>query len=207
MELAAAPPAERLDESDLAGALDVLGVAPFDNLDGNAGTMTMGIADSDSISGYADEIAPQECWLQQPAPFDPNADPSVNLNYGTGAGQGGPPAPGTQPTVGQQFNQLPTSPLYQFYLQNLTQYGASQFTVGDLFKLSLDGPPRVQIHVRAWTNGTFLGDTPMGTSDEFGHFELTGHITPDLVGAWDEEWYGNDVLIQTVAFFVVRADQ
>lgn len=206
VELESSGPADPLAGVDLAGMFDSLAAAPFDNLDGNAGTMAAGIADSDQISGAADIIAPSECWLNQPPPFDPNADPSVNLNYGLGAGQGGPPAPGTTPAEGQQFNTLPTSPLYQFFLQNLTQYGAGEFSVGDQFKLSLDGPPLVQLHVQAWFQGTNLGDVPMGQTDQTGHFELIGNMRPDMIGAWSEAWYGNDVLIQQVAFFVVTAD-
>lgn len=198
---------DALEGLDLAAGLDVLGVAPFDNLDGNTGTMAMGVDDTNSIAGYADLIAPTECWLQQPAPFDPNADPTVNLNYGGGPGASGPPAPGSTSAPGQQFNQLQTSSLYQFSLQNLTNYGADHFTVGDQFKLSTDGVPLAQIHVHSWKDGTDFGDTAMGQADQFGHFEVGGNMTPDMAGAWSEEWYGNDVLIQTVAFFVIAADQ
>ena len=188
---------------DVNAALDAIGAAPFDNLDGNTGTMAAGVADSDTFYGLASSIVPTEAWLNQPAPFDPNADPSVNLNYGTGATDGGPAAPSNLPPQTQVFNQLTTSPLYQFGLANLTQYGANQFSVGDRFKLTLDGPPYATIHVKAWFNGTNLGDVVMGQTDQVGHYELTGVMTPDQVGAWSEEWWGNAVLIQEVAFFVV----
>ena len=191
------------DGLDFLGLLDTVAAAPVDSLNAGLAPMGQGIQDGDVFYNAATEIAPLEAWLNQPAPFDPSADPTVNLNFGQGAQSPGPGAPPNVPSQGSGFNMLVTAADYRFTLTNLTNYNADYFTVGDQWKLTIDGPPNVQIHAQAWFSGQNLGDNILGVTDQLGHFELTGVMGPDQVGAWLEEWYGNAELIQTVDFFVV----
>lgn len=176
---------------------------------------------SDSVN-----TAPDVAFLPQPPPFTPGADPTVNLNFPSGAqpppipappGITGivPIAPGvpiaapelpapTAPTFTSGFNTLVTAPGYTINLVDLTTFNFNSMVVGDSWKLTITGPPLQTISREAWQAGVHFPLAPIGQFDGNGVYTQTGVMGPSDVPGWSWIFYGGDVLINNVAFFVVN---
>lgn len=171
--------------------------------------------------------APDVSFLPQPPPYNPGADPTVNLNFPIGAqpppitpppGITGiqPIAPGvpiaapeqpapTAPTFTSGFNTLVTAQGYTIDLVDLTTFNFNSMVVGDSWKLTITGPPFQTISREAWQAGVHFPSAPIGQFDGNGVFTQTGVMGPGDVPGWSWIFYGGDVLINNVAFFVVNA--
>jgi len=196
-------PSDPAPDFDYHGLVDSLGATTF--VDEQAQTPLIQDADptGDVLLGDAVNTAPGEAFLPQPPPFDPNQDPTVNLDYGTGAKT---PSENQGPSnvgPGHQFNQLVTAAGYDLTLVDLTNLVPNSFVVGDQFKLTITGPPLQQIFVEAWHDGVHMEKAPFGAIGADGKFVVSGAMEPSAVGAWSETWYGGGTMIQNVAFFVV----
>jgi len=70
-----------------------------------------------------------------------------------------------------------------------TSRGGSTLQPGDTWTVSIRGAtPGVQVAVEGGKNGA-RNITPMGTIDANGNFSLSGTITSDQVGSWQEIWH------------------
>lgn len=213
-------------EFDYFGLVDALAATDFGDETTNNQTIidsapTFQTQLSDSVS-----TAPDVSFLPEPPPFNPGQDPTVNLNFPIGAQPPpllGPPgglgpvpiAPGVpiaapdqfqppSPTFTSGFNTMVTAPGYTINLVDLTTYNVNSMVVGDSWKLTITGPPFQTISREAWQAGIHFPSAPIGQFDGNGVFTQTGVMGPNDIPGWSWLFYGGDVLINNVAFFVVQ---
>lgn len=198
-------PADPAPGFDYLGLLDSLGVANFDEEHATLPVMQDNLDQGDLILQDAVDTAPIESFLPQPPPFDPNADPTVNLNFGLGAQIPDDQNPPSNVGVGHLFNQVVTAAGYDFTLVNLTSLAATSFSVGDVFVLTITGPPFQSISVESWHDGFHMATAPFGQFGEDGKFTVRGVMQVESIGAWRQAWYAGGFVIQIDAFFVVPA--
>lgn len=196
-------PADPAPGFDYLGLLDSLGVVNFDDEHATLPVMQDNLDQGDLLLQDAVDTTPVESFLPQPPPFDPNADPTVNLNFGLGARVPDDQNPPSNVGEGRQFNQVVTAPGYDLTLVNLTSLAATSFTVGDVFLLTITGPPFQAISVESWHSGVHMATAPFGQFGEDGKFTVRGVMQVESVGAWMETWYGGSTVIQITSFFVV----
>ena len=72
-------------------------------------------------------------------------------------------------------------------LVNVTR-GGSDFLVGDLWRVDVNGPPNQPVVNHAVKDGIDLGSTQYGYTDGSGNFVLTGSMAGVDVGHWTETW-------------------
>lgn len=148
-----------------------------------------------------------------PAGYVPSSgsanDPSVNGSGGgliyIGNGAGGTvvlPAP----TTGGGTSTTPTNtntppPVYAPQVSFVASRAGTLYP-GDTWQIHITGAaPNVTVQV----DGTHAGQTnrnTMGTTDAQGNFLLSGTITADSVGSWQETWYAGGQTAGTFGFVV-----
>jgi len=83
---------------------------------------------------------------------------------------------------------VPAATAATFSFQNLTSGNVSQFNVGDKWQISISGTqPNMPVWVVGGKNGASSG-TQMGQTNGSGAFSLSGQMTADQVGTWQEAW-------------------
>jgi hypothetical protein len=83
-----------------------------------------------------------------------------------------------------------------------TSRGGTSLVPGDTWQVSISGgAPNTQVTVtggKAGQNAT----SAMGTTDASGNFSLSGSITPDQIGSWNEQWAVGGVNAGSFSFTV-----
>jgi hypothetical protein len=87
-------------------------------------------------------------------------------------------------------------------LTNLTR-SSPNFQVGDSFLLQITGFPGQSVALTSFQNGATLPPATEGTTDNSGHFQLTGVMGLGSVGSWIETWsVGGVTATPTLSFTV-----
>jgi hypothetical protein len=140
-------------------------------------------------------FAPTSAYADPPTPFippfgvldiyTPHIDPSAFDPHTAGS-------IGTPPTSGRPDAEL----------ENLTRFGATNFVVGDMFKLLVLGFEGQVVTVASTKNGQLLGTGTLGTIGHSGDFVLSGVMGPDFIGVWVYAVYLDGRLIKSFGFYV-----
>ena len=158
-----------------------------------------------SLSG-AIGSAPAEAWQDPtvpfvaPGPVQQIAVPFIPFNalHVTVAG-----ATATGPTI---LTPPPAQVAANVVLTNLSNYGSSNFTVGDEGQITATGAAGAEIYVRSALNGTDLGSTYIGSIGDDGTFTTTFLEDADAVGTWEQIWSVGAKNTNTFDFIVFNAD-
>jgi len=165
--------------------------------------MVQALAVADVQLGGAFSFAPAEAWTDSGAPFVapvpaetigvPSVAPgSINVTV-----SGTPLAPTTGPPIG------PQSTVTSVTLLNLSQYGNTNFRLGDQFQVTAIGPIGSQVAAHGVLNGVDLGISTFGTIATDGRLVITGVMDQVSVGVWHEDWYVGGLIVQRFDFVVV----
>lgn len=132
-------------------------------------------------------------WLVSPLPLGQTL-PQIALNL--------PRFVGFTPTQCQ--GNPPPSSVVSVSLQNLTNPGSTNYSVGDSWLLTVNGEASQVVEVSALQNGNALPWEQLGSTDVNGVFTLQGSI-PDVtyVGAWSEFYQVGSVRWQGSLDFTV----
>ncbi len=142
------------------------------------------------------------------APIDPitalksyfvegNANASASMGSTTGIDYTQPYLPGSPKALEAQVN-LPSA-----VILNKTSGNTSIFKVGDKWEITVKGAPNTDVYVVGGIDGEQVKNK-MGRTDANGILKLSGTISSDQAGDWNESWYvGNDKVGQ-IDFTVVE---
>lgn len=162
------------------------------------GTADVGLA---SAIGYA----PAEAWVDTsssfvaPAPAEVLGVPIIPpgaIRFDV-AGTVGSPAPAPIPNLPNSYVGV--------NITNLSQYGNSNFRVGDQFQVTATGGPGETVYVYATLNGVDIGGGPQGTIGSDRTFTINGTMGEAQVGIWTEQWWIGNSPVGSFDFIVVEA--
>lgn len=74
-------------------------------------------------------------------------------------------------------------------IENLSGGSASNFRIGDKWRITVSGPANAAVTNSAQQNGVSLGQQGHGTTDASGKLILTGTMDASTQGGWTEQWY------------------
>lgn len=163
------------------------------------------LGDADLQLGTAIGFAPAESWADSSTPFVAPVPaetigvpiiPPGAINFQVTGTVGGAAAPST-------FDNIPGAA--SVTLLNTSQYGSSNFRVGDQFQVTAKGAYGQIVYAYATVNGADIGGGPQGSIGFDGQLVKTGTMGEDQVGVWSEQWYVGSVLESTFNFIVVDA--
>lgn len=149
--------------------------------------------------------APPGTWDDAPAPFTPpDTSGETNITPPPPTG-GGDDTTGSKQRGSPVIKTIPEPAGYGFELLNQTEYGSQYFNAADAYHLIVRGPAGQKVHAKGWKDSEYFGDTPFGTIAADGTFTMDGHMGPEDVGHWVEEFYADSTLVQRVEFDVLPA--
>lgn len=180
-----------------------LGVLVFDVLSAAASvflpsldkvSLSMGAADKQYTDAFT--FAPPAAWTDPPGPFVPpdsgQAIAAPSIPFGA-----------YNPTAQVPVGRFPDQPGNSVSLFNTTRLGQPNFVVGDGFLILAQGPVGSDVTVHAWFNEQDHGEADYGPIGLGGGLNITGTMTPDVVGVWREDWYVAGSFVGTVNFLVL----
>jgi hypothetical protein len=112
-----------------------------------------------------------------------------------------PPAP-KLPPVGGGIGDAPL-PGTHARITNINRPGApGKFRVGDPWQITIEAPAGTAIYAVATHNRVQLGQASFGIVPAAGVLVLTGAMTADQIGSWQENWYAGTHFISQIVFTV-----
>lgn len=154
---------------------------------------------ADAQLNIAIAFAPVQAWADPPAPFIP---PGNVLNIAPLSVPAGAFTPGNYLPASAGVPGAPTVTLL-----NVTRGGQNNFVVGDQFSVvGTGGTPGQAVTVDGVQNGQDFGVSSWATLDGTGSFASQGTMAPGNVGAWQEYWYFDGVLVAQLNFIVTSGN-
>jgi hypothetical protein len=157
--------------------------------------MLQGFFDSQSLLNTATAFAPAQSWTDPGAAFVP-PDSALVLVPPTVAPNAFVPAPNI--TVGAP----PASGAAAVTLYNTTRIGATNFVVGDGFRVFAIGNPGDHLTATGIFNGEQLPVTDYGVIAADNQLNLEGVMGPENVGVWAQQWSVAGELLGSFNFIV-----
>lgn len=207
LELLETAPSDPVPDIDLDALIAMAASGAGYDLVPEMDDMVQAIADATTQLSTAINDAPSEAFTTPTGAFTPNIQGLVLTAPQIQPGAFQPttvtPVGVTTPGVGSGGSTSGRGVV----LINATQYGASNFTVGDQFKLTATGNAGDHVTVTGTFNGQTFSPVDWGTIDNTGQFVLTGTMGPDSVGVWQENWSVGGQFITTYDFVVTPNSQ
>ena len=196
--LASDPLADLTDGSLGAIAAELGAETAAANLPDLDATLTLFTIAGNALTA-ANAFAPAEAFTDPPAPFIPPGN-ALNINP--------PLVPPNAFTPGLYVSSLQgAAGVPSVILVNNTRVGQVNFVVGDSFTVIGTGGTSGQlVTVDGLQNGYELGVSTIATLDGTGSFATQGTMGPANVGAWQENWYFDSVLIANLNFIVTSGN-
>jgi hypothetical protein len=105
-------------------------------------------------------------------------------------------------TVKHEQTSSPPSAPTRVRIVNLTTPGATDFHVGETFRLTVMGASGEPVTLMARQNSLPLSDSTYGPTSPNGSLELTGRMASEHIGKWQEQWRVGQAAAATIAFEV-----